>query len=83
VIKEWIADHLGPEARLMEAAEGAAALARALPNLPHLIERAERAAARFYAQEPGKEDVPANTGFAQAGWWVAGVALLALVLSWV
>ncbi len=83
VIKDWISDHLGPEARLAEAVEGAAALARALPNLPHLIERAERAAERFYAEEPDKEEVPASNGFAHAGWWVAGAAILALVLSWI
>lgn len=84
VIKDWISDHLGPEARLMEAAEGAAALARALPNLPHLIERAERAAARFYGEETRDEDhPPARNGFARAGWWVAGAAILALVLSWI
>ncbi len=83
VIAGWIADHLGPEARLAEAVEGAAALARALPNLPYLIERAERAAERFYAEEPDKEDVPASNGFDRAGWWVAGAAILALVLSWV
>ena len=83
VIKDWISDHLGPEARLAEAVEGAAALARALPNLPHLIERAERAASRFYGEEPDKEEVPASNGFAHAGWWVAGAAILALVLSWI
>ena len=82
VIAGWIADHLGPEARLMEAVEGAAALARALPNLPHLIERAERAASRFYGEEGRNEDpAPVNTGFSNPGWWVAAAAILALLLS--
>ncbi len=84
VIAGWISDHLGPEARLMEAAEGAAALARALPNLPHLIERAERAASRFYGEpEENAPPPPASNRQANLGWWVAGAAILALLLSWV
>lgn len=83
VIKDWISDHLGPEARLMEAVEGAAALARALPNLPHLIERAERTASRFYGEEPHDEAPPARSSSANIGWWVAAAAILALVLSWI
>lgn len=83
VIADWIAQHLGPEARLMEAAEGAAALARALPNLPHLIERAERAASRFYGEDTGDEpSPPPHSGRAGLGWWVAGAAILLLALNW-
>ncbi|MEQ1888949.1 MAG: 2-polyprenylphenol 6-hydroxylase [Alphaproteobacteria bacterium] len=84
VIAQWIADHLSPEARLMEAAEGAAALARALPNLPNLIERAERAASRFYGDESqDAAAAPAHKSLSNIGWWVAGAAIIALVLSWV
>ena len=83
VITDWAARHLGPEARFMEAAEGAAALARALPNLPHLIERAERAASRFYsAEDEAETHPPQKLGFANLGWWVAAAAILALAASW-
>lgn len=83
VIAQWITAHLGPEARLKEAAEGAAALARALPALPLLIERAERAANRFYDAEQNAAPAPARNAFANAGWWVAGIAILALLFSWI
>ena len=83
VIADWIAQHLSPEARLNEAAEGAVALARALPDLPHLIARAERAAARFYGEENAPPQPPAAaSAFANAGWWIAAAAILALLLSW-
>jgi ubiquinone biosynthesis protein len=84
VIAEWIAQHLSPEARLKEAAEGAIALARALPDLPHLIARAERAASRFYGEDnpPLAVAPPAASPFANAGWWIAAAAIVALLLSW-
>lgn len=83
VIAEWAARHMGPEARFMEAAEGAAALARALPSLPHLIERAERAASRFYGAEDADEARrPGSQSNGNLGWWVAAAALLALAASW-
>ncbi len=81
VLKQWIEAHLGPEARLMEAAESVGALARALPNLPHLIERAERALERFYGDARQEETPLARNGFANIGWWVAAAAILALMLS--
>lgn len=89
VIKSWIADNLGPEARLAEAAGSAAALARAIPNLPGWIERAERAAEIFAdaGSHPhtGNRDHTGggNNLRAQAGWWVAALAVMALILSWI
>ena len=82
VIAQWVADHLGPEARLIEAAEGAAALARALPNLPHLVERAERAVSRFYDEARPEAPPRPAASLPNAGWWVAAAAISALLLSW-
>lgn len=41
VIEEWMLDHLGPEARLRDAADGVHALGRLAQNLPELLKNAE------------------------------------------
>lgn len=85
VIRKWMVDNLGPEARLAEAAEGAAALARALPNLPHWIERAERAveANRAPLSESLRQaaDRPRHRLGGWLGWVIAAIAIFWLLLQ--
>jgi ubiquinone biosynthesis protein len=42
VLASWIAERLGPEGVIQDAADGAAALGRAMTQLPDFIDRAER-----------------------------------------
>lgn len=44
VVRSWIEQHLGPEARFAEAAEGAASLGKFMGDLPRLLRRFEVAA---------------------------------------
>ncbi|HBF97899.1 MAG TPA: hypothetical protein DDW95_05060 [Alphaproteobacteria bacterium] len=86
VIKQWMVNNLGPEARLAEAAEGAAALARALPNLPHWIERAEQAAEANHAvvrdiSPRGEADRPRHRLGGWLGWAIAAIAVFFLLLQ--
>ncbi|HAM46325.1 MAG TPA: 2-polyprenylphenol 6-hydroxylase [Alphaproteobacteria bacterium] len=86
VIKQWMVNNLGPEARLAEAAEGAAALARALPNLPHWIERAEQAAEANHAvvrdiSRGGEADRPRHRLGGWLGWAIAAIAVFFLLLQ--
>jgi ubiquinone biosynthesis protein len=41
VIEQWMVDHLGPEARLREAAEGLSSLGRLAQNFPQVLRDTE------------------------------------------
>jgi ubiquinone biosynthesis protein len=45
IVENWMTQQLGPEARLREAAEGAASLGRSLGQLPETLRKAENIAA--------------------------------------
>ena len=85
VVERWMIDNLGPEARIMEAADNAASLAR---RLPMLIERAERAAnqvtERGVRLHPDSARQIADAGRGASPWrWAAivlGLATLFLAL---
>jgi ubiquinone biosynthesis protein len=49
VVREWIADNLGPKAKLEDAGKNLAELARLATHLPKVLNEAETAIARFAA----------------------------------
>lgn len=49
VVREWMEKQIGPDARLQDAAEGAASIGRLIGDAPRLLTQAERAASSFAA----------------------------------
>jgi len=47
VIETWMVDHLGPEARLRDAADGLTSLAKLAQNIPQLLRDTESIAAQL------------------------------------
>ena len=92
VLKDWMENQFSPEARLQEAATGAAALGRAMSHFPELLTHAERAAHLLQdADESGLKLHPETAeaiGKAQSrqDWqrgalWVGAGALVLIALS--
>ena len=93
VLKNWMMEKMGPEARIEEAAAGALQLGRVMGRLPEVLDQAERTA-RLLAESVDEEGIrlhPASTeAISRAGnrafsghplLWMALGALLALVLT--
>ena len=93
VLKNWMMEKMGPEARIEEAAAGALQLGRVMGRLPEVLDQAERTA-RLLAESVDEEGIrlhPASTeAISQAGnrafsghplLWMALGALLALILT--
>ena len=84
VAERWVADHLGPEARLARAAEGFSALGKLAQDLPQLVKNAEELSqmvaeggvrlhpdtAREIAREQDRRNRPL---------WITVIALLAMI----
>ena len=56
VLKSWMVEKMGPEARIEEAAAGALQLGRMMSHLPEVLDRAERTA-RLLAESVDEEGV--------------------------
>ncbi len=94
IVAKWIAERLGPEGRLQDAADGAAALGRVMTHLPEFIDQAERAArlmsenldAEGIRLHPSTTDAIAKAQNAQNRWsrtalWVGALALVVLAVT--
>ncbi len=86
-IEEWVRDNLSPEARLRDAASGAAEVAQRLPRLIDRVERATRAilegggrADADGARPPPAEEARRRTQTVLL-WAIAGLLALLVVLS--
>jgi ubiquinone biosynthesis protein len=83
VVGSWIADNLGPRGRLNEAGESLAILARAVLAAPHAIARVERLLVKMESDvRRGEASIDAGERDLGrlAGWFVAGLALVALIV---
>ncbi|MBX3445704.1 MAG: 2-polyprenylphenol 6-hydroxylase [Parvibaculaceae bacterium] len=65
VLKSWMMERLGPEARIEEAAAGALHLGRVMANLPEILDRAERTT-RLLAESVDEEGVRIHPSSAEA-----------------
>ena len=65
VLKSWMMERMGPEARIEEAAAGAMHLGRVMANLPDVLDRAERTA-RLLAESVDEEGVRIHPSSADA-----------------
>ncbi|MBX3509489.1 MAG: 2-polyprenylphenol 6-hydroxylase [Parvibaculum sp.] len=65
VLKSWMMERMGPEARIEEAAAGALQLGRVMANLPDVLDRAERTA-RLLAESVDEEGVRIHPASAEA-----------------
>jgi ubiquinone biosynthesis protein len=93
VVKEWMAEQIGPRAKLNEAVEGVSALAGLLAQAPKLAEQACRVGealanmAESKAQcdfSPGKHMPESETrlfGAKQAALWISAAALVAIAIK--
>jgi ubiquinone biosynthesis protein len=70
IVRDWLADQLGPRARLKDMAENASALATALKQAPQLIERGSKI---VEALDP--ENAPAAETLRSRGRWVIAAPL--------
>ncbi|MDX2265846.1 MAG: 2-polyprenylphenol 6-hydroxylase [Hyphomicrobiales bacterium] len=77
VVRAWIADHLGPRARLERAASGAAAVVQLIADAPELGKQAREAAEAVRALAANADETKRNGG----GWLSAALWLAALSLS--
>lgn len=94
VLAAWMAERLGPEGRIQDAADGAAALGRIVTHLPDFVDHAERTA-RLLSEcldedgirlHPSTADTIAKAQAAQNRWghaalWVGAAALVVLALT--
>lgn len=81
VLREWVSRHVGPAARLREAADGIKSLHRLINELPDLARRAEGLGNDIKAQQA--KALARSWPTPLALWVVAGaVVLLAAVLWW-
>lgn len=96
VIREWVANHVGPAAYLRRATKSVNALGKLLEDLPELAARAEKLSSEFAGADTNRQNVPGavmkdreNTGHYGAGtsiyalWAIAvSIIILAGVLWW-
>ncbi len=94
VLAQWIAERLGPEGRLQDAADGAVALGRIMTHLPDLIVQAERTA-RLVSDSLDSDGIRLHPSTTQAlakaqntqnRWnrapvWVGALALVVLAIT--
>jgi len=76
LIEQWMRDNRGPEARLVEATDAIAETAKRLPRLLQLLERRLEAEAA-----PKRAPHPVRIAGFGIAWWIAALALLALLLG--
>lgn len=93
VVREWMEKQIGPDARLQEAAEGAASLGRLIGDAPRLLSQAERAASSFasmasdglrldgYTIERLAEAQARNNGMGRLALWVGALSLMAIAAA--
>jgi ubiquinone biosynthesis protein len=76
LIEQWMRENRGPEARLVEAADAVRETAARLPRLLQLVQRRLEADA-----EPKRAPYRVRIAGVGIAWWVAALALLALLLG--
>ncbi len=90
VVQAWILDHVGPEARLREAAEGLSALGRLAQNAPRLIRDTESIATMMVdgGVKLHPESVSAiaraqtrRTRHVRVAIWIAALALVLIAIA--
>lgn len=84
VVRAWIERRLGPQGRLEEAADGAAALARIAADLPQALEEMRTGAAALAANARQQYDKDTSGGFAtgsQIAIWIGALSLAVLALA--
>ena len=94
VLAAWMAERLGPEGRIQDAADGAAALGRIVTHLPDFVDHAERTA-RLLSEcldedgirlHPSTAETIAKAQTKQNRWghaalWIGAAALVVLALT--
>ncbi len=94
VLAAWMAERLGPEGRIQDAADGAAALGRIVTHLPDFVDHAERTA-RLLSEcldedgirlHPSTAETIAKAQATQNRWghaalWIGAAALVVLALT--
>ncbi len=86
VVREWIADNLGPKAKLEDAGKNLAELARLATHLPKVLSEAESVIARLAADgvdlSPGSIEALARARRRSDRYLLIGVALIVFVGIW-
>jgi len=94
VLATWMAERLGPEGRIQDAADGAAALGRIVTHLPDFVDHAERTA-RLLSECLDEDGIRLHPSTAEAiaeaqnkqnrgshvALWIAATALVVLALA--
>jgi ubiquinone biosynthesis protein len=94
VLASWMAERLGPEGRIQDAADGAAALGRIVTHLPDFVDHAERTA-RLLSECLDEDGIRLHPDTAEAiadaqsnnhrgsriALWIGAVSLVALALT--
>ncbi|MEQ9146303.1 MAG: 2-polyprenylphenol 6-hydroxylase [Parvibaculaceae bacterium] len=94
ILAAWMAERLGPEGRIQDAADGAAALGRAVTHLPDFLDRADRVARQVSESvdrdgirlHPSTADAIARAQSNRNRWshaalWVGAASLFVLALT--
>ena len=87
VVREWIADNLGPKAKLEDAGKNLAELARLATHLPKVLNEAETAIARFAADgvdlSPRSIEALERARRGSDRVFLLGLAVIVVLAAWV
>jgi ubiquinone biosynthesis protein len=82
VVRAWIAEQLGPRARLAKASQSVAALAQLAANAPEFARQASEAVAAVQSLAANAEQAKSgNGGWLGAALWLAAVSLAAIAVK--